>query len=62
MKPDTPLEEVAEILSKNGISGVPVTDLEERILGMISEKDFLVNMGVKKTGSFMTIIANRLEF
>ncbi|QTA82510.1 CBS domain-containing protein [Desulfonema limicola] len=61
VKPDTPLEEVAEILSKNGISGVPVTDLEERILGMISEKDFLINMGVKKTGSFMTIIAQCLQ-
>ncbi len=61
VKPDSSLEEVAEILSENGISGVPVADAEGRICGMISEKDFLIHMGVKKTGTFMTIIAQCLQ-
>ncbi|MEE4357989.1 MAG: CBS domain-containing protein [Desulfococcaceae bacterium] len=61
VKPDTSLEQVAEILSENGISGVPVADAEGRICGMISEKDFLMHMGVKKTGTFMTIIAQCLQ-
>jgi CBS domain-containing protein len=61
VRPDSSLEVVAEILSENGISGVPVADAEGRICGMISEKDFLIHMGVKKTGTFMTIIAQCLQ-
>ncbi len=61
VKPDTSLEEVAQILAENGISGVPVTDAEGRIRGMISEKDFLMHMGVKKNASFMSVIAQCLQ-
>ncbi|MGE0084385.1 MAG: CBS domain-containing protein [Desulfococcaceae bacterium] len=61
VKPDTSLEQVAEILAENGISGVPVADAEGRILGMISEKDFLIHMGVQKNASFMAVIAQCLQ-
>ncbi|MEZ4527673.1 MAG: CBS domain-containing protein [Desulfobacterales bacterium] len=61
VKPDTSLEEVAQILAENGISGLPVTDAEGRICGMISEKDFLLHMGVQKNASFMTVVAQCLQ-
>jgi CBS domain-containing protein len=40
--PETPLKEVARELADNGISGVPVVDGEGRVLGVVSEADFLV--------------------
>jgi CBS domain-containing membrane protein len=39
--PDTPLREVAELMSRMGVSGVPVVDNQGKPMGMISEKDFL---------------------
>ncbi len=40
--PDTPLRELAEILSEKHINGVPVVDDQGRVLGVVSETD-LVN-------------------
>uniref|UniRef100_A0A7C3UX97 CBS domain-containing protein n=1 Tax=Desulfobacca acetoxidans TaxID=60893 RepID=A0A7C3UX97_9BACT len=42
---DTPLAEVAEAMGKRGVSGVPVVDDQGRVVGVISEKDFLRSMG-----------------
>ena len=50
------LIEVAEKMAKNGISGLPVVDNDEKILGMISEKDILFLMGSKDVRSFMDLI------
>lgn len=41
VKPDETLEQVANILLENGISGLPVVDDEENIVGMISEGDLV---------------------
>ena len=38
---DTPLSEVALLLADARIAGAPVTDAEERLLGIISEADIL---------------------
>ena len=38
----TPLREVARALVDNGISGVPVVDLDGTVLGVVSEADLLV--------------------
>jgi CBS domain-containing protein len=38
----TPLKEVARVLIDNGISGVPVLDVEGALLGVVSEADLLV--------------------
>lgn len=38
---ETPLKEVARILVDRRISGVPVVDDERRVLGVVSEADFL---------------------
>ena len=42
MKPDTTVGELADILAKNKISGVPVVDDQGRVLGMVSEADIIL--------------------
>ena len=37
-----PLREVAEVLIENGISGVPVVDVDGTVLGVVSEADLLI--------------------
>jgi CBS domain-containing protein len=39
--PSTSVQEVAKILSDQGISGVPVVDADNRVLGIVSEGDLL---------------------
>src|SRR5215813_4902333 len=39
--PETPVQEVAKILSERNISGVPVVDAENRLVGIVSEGDLL---------------------
>jgi CBS domain-containing protein len=39
--PDTPVQEVAKILSERSISGVPVVDAQNRLTGIVSEGDLL---------------------
>lgn len=58
---DTPLKEVAEIMAKKGISGVPVVEGEGRVVGMISEKDFLGSMGSSLETTFMEVVARCLQ-
>lgn len=60
VKPDTLLTETARKMADAGISGVPVVDAEGKVVGVISEKDFLAHMGAPKTGAFMQVIADCL--
>ncbi len=60
VKQKTPLKEVAEIMSSHGISGLPVVDDEDKVVGVISEKDFLSLMDTKETESFMGVVAQCL--
>lgn len=39
--PEAPIKDVAKILVANGISGLPVCDIEGKVLGVISEGDIL---------------------
>ena len=41
VNPETPLKEVARLLVERRVSGVPVVDAEGRVLGVVSEGDFL---------------------
>jgi len=41
IRPEAPLKEVAELMIARAVSGVPVVDRDGRLLGMISESDFL---------------------
>lgn len=53
--------EVAGIMAAKGVAGVPVMDQEKRVVGVISEKDFLKRMGASNTKSFMGIVAECLK-
>lgn len=39
--PETPYKEIVQLLAEHKISGVPVVDAEDRVLGVISEADLL---------------------
>jgi len=58
--PDTPVAEVAAAMGRRGVSGVPVVDAEQKVVGVISEKDFLSRMGVVEPRNFMSLVANCL--
>lgn len=59
--PGTPLAEVAELMGRYDISGVPVVDEAGRVVGVISAKDFLTRMGAGSADNFMRVIANCLQ-
>lgn len=43
-KSDTPIKEIATIMCFNKISGLPVVDDDNNVIGIISEKDILCSM------------------
>ncbi|HEX3291879.1 MAG TPA: CBS domain-containing protein [Gaiella sp.] len=43
--PNTPIKDVAVLLSERGISGVPVCDADGQVVGVLSEADLLVKQG-----------------
>jgi CBS domain-containing membrane protein len=57
----TPLTEVAEIMARRKISGVPVVSAEGRVEGVISEQDFLSVMGGGQASGFMEVVAQCLS-
>jgi len=57
----TPLKLVARLMAENGVSGVPVIDKDRLVVGVISEKDFLLRMGGKDELSFMGLVATCLK-
>jgi CBS domain-containing protein len=42
---DTSVNEVAQILSRHGVSGVPVLDAEGHLVGIVTELDLIVRNG-----------------
>jgi len=61
VKRDTPLSAVADLMAEHIVSGVPVLGENDRIAGIISEKDFLAHMGVRDKTHFMSIVAGYLK-
>ncbi|MFZ3115146.1 MAG: CBS domain-containing protein [Syntrophales bacterium] len=60
VKRDADLHEAAQLLADNRISGMPVVDDENRVIGVISEADLLVLVGMKKGHTFKDILHNIL--
>ena len=58
---EMPLVEAAHLLAGKKISGGPVIDQDGRVIGVVSEKDFLKEMGVGATPSFMQIATHCLN-
>lgn len=61
VSPEMPVWEVAESMAAKGVSGVPVVDASGKVVGVISEKDFLRLMGAKEFPNFMAVIARCLK-
>jgi len=60
VNPDTQLADVAAAMGRRGVSGVPVVDAELKVVGIISEKDFLSRLGVVEPRNFMSLVADCL--
>lgn len=54
---DTGIQEIAELLAKHDISGIPVISAEKTVIGVISEKDFLRRMISSTSLNLMSVIA-----
>jgi CBS domain-containing protein len=54
--PEANVTDVAKILSERGISGVPVVDENERVLGVVTELDLVVRNTRFKLPAFFTLL------
>lgn len=54
------LQQAAVLLAEKTLSGAPVVDASGVLIGVVSEKDFLVRMGVGAKPTFMGIISGCL--
>jgi len=55
---DTPCDEVIRLMAAKAVKGVPVIDTDGKVIGMISQFDFLRHFGCQ---SFMQFIARYLD-
>src|SRR5207249_11457388 len=46
--PDMPASEIARLMSKHGISGLPIVDSSGALLGMVSEGDLIGRMDIDR--------------
>lgn len=60
VKSNTDIHEAARLLSENNISGMPVVDEENHVIGVISEADILYTAGMKKGHTFKDILKHVL--
>ena len=60
-EPSTPLTQAARIMAENNFSGAPVIDYADKVVGVISKKDFIYCIAGKGTRSFLNIILKFLE-
>ncbi len=63
-KGSTTIEEIASLMIKNKISGIPIVDDQNRLVGIVTEYDLLYKkklpMSVSSTYSYGTYAANQL--
>jgi CBS domain-containing membrane protein len=57
----TSLKEAADTMAHNGISGIPVVEDNTKVMGVLSEKDFLSHMGAQDAITFMGVVAECLK-
>ena len=58
VKPETPLQEAAEILAKHGFDGMPVVDEENKLVGILTEYDLISKGSATHLPTFQKIIKN----
>jgi CBS domain-containing membrane protein len=57
---DADIEEAVRLLSGHRVSGLPVVDKENRVVGVITEADILYIMGMKRGHTFKDIVTRLL--
>jgi CBS domain-containing membrane protein len=60
IKADADFNEVTNLLSEHRISGLPVVDEDDRVIGVITEADVLAMAGMRKEHAFKDIIRHIL--
>jgi len=60
VKKDADMHEVARLLSENKISGLPVVDNENLVLGIVTEADVFYMAGMKREHTFKDILRHIL--
>jgi CBS domain-containing membrane protein len=61
VKPDETISQAAQIMADTNVSGLPVINDSEEIVGVVSEKDFLKELSKDGNQSFMSVIAHCLN-
>jgi CBS domain-containing protein len=56
VNPDTPVYQIARLMSAHDISGVPVVDDRNRVLGVVTELDMIVRNTRFKVPNFIMIL------
>ncbi|MCL5961905.1 MAG: CBS domain-containing protein [Chloroflexi bacterium] len=59
-EPDDKVVDVAKVMLKNGISGVPVVDESNRVIGIITEADLVVRNAYVHFPTFLQILDSRI--
>lgn len=54
VREDTPVREVAQLLDSHRISGLPVLDAEDRLVGVVSEYDLIAKPTARRAGEVMS--------
>ena len=57
---DTTIDEVVAVFSDHDISGLPVVDNENRVVGLVSEADILAMTGMKSGHTFKDVVRHIL--
>lgn len=55
VKPEEKVEKVAKILVDNKISGIPVVDDHNHVIGIVTEKDLMIKAGELKVPFYVTL-------
>lgn len=56
VRADTPLQEAVKLMSEHHISGLPVLDGEQKLIGELSEKDLMVRESGFEAGPYVMLL------
>lgn len=59
VREDTPLKEAAQLMAGHGVSGLPVVDEEGRVVGILTEADFVDRAGAKARAGLVDALFDR---
>jgi CBS domain-containing protein len=60
VQPDTPVSEIARLMSQYDISGLPVVDADNQVVGVVTELDMIVRNTHFKLPNFIFIFDNMI--